>query len=220
MSYIWDIINRYRQNRGFGVQSPAAFFFVTQILRNKHQYYIYPKLDKISQESREFSSAHCKRLFRLANYIQPSNIILFGRKETAAACALSAGKTNVPCYTIGTDIHNSETADNFLQTRGCISIPEENIEELKKLLNKHQHIGVLHIGQTEKTDEVMATAMQYINNHSVIIVEGIHRNIKRLNIWKKAIENPCSIVTFDLYSMGILFFDNNYKKQHYTLKFK
>lgn len=220
MSYIWDIINRYGQNRGFGVQSPAAFFFVTQVLRNKHEYYIYPELNKISQQTAEFSSAHCKRLFRLSNHIQPSNIILFGKKETAAACALSAGKKNVPCYIIGTDKHNSESADRFLRARGCISTPKDDVEELKNILAKQRHIGLLHIGETEKTDEAIAIAMQHVNNRSAIIVEGIHKSKKRLDGWKKVIEDPCSRVTFDLYSMGILFFDNDYKKKHYTLKLR
>ena len=40
-----DWINRQRHNRGFGIQSPSTFFFITQVLREKLPYYAYDELD-------------------------------------------------------------------------------------------------------------------------------------------------------------------------------
>ena len=50
MGRISDWINRQRHNRGYGVQSPSAFFFVTQVLKERLPYYAYPILEEIAKE--------------------------------------------------------------------------------------------------------------------------------------------------------------------------
>ena len=45
-----DWINRMRHKRGFGVQSPTAFFFVTQVLKEKLPYYAYGQIDRIATQ--------------------------------------------------------------------------------------------------------------------------------------------------------------------------
>ena len=60
-------INRKRHNRGFGIQSPSAFFFVTQVLKEKLPYYAYEELDAIAIECGGMNREACRRLFRIAN---------------------------------------------------------------------------------------------------------------------------------------------------------
>ena len=36
--------------------------------------------------------------------------------------------------------------------------------------------------------------------------------------WQTVVDNPATVVTYDLYSIGLLLFDNERIKQHYTLK--
>ena len=65
---------------------------------------------------------------------------------------------------------------------------------------------------------MLEQAINCTSSDSVIIVEGIHRSSEAKICWQKIKQNAAVAVTFDLYSMGILFFDKNYKKQNYTLK--
>jgi hypothetical protein len=53
---------------------------------------------------------------------------------------------------------------------------------------------------------------------SVIVVEGIHDNDATEEWWQSIVENPATIVTYDMYSYGLLFFDKEKQKQHYKLK--
>lgn len=220
MFSICDIINRLRHNRGYGVQSPAAFFFVMHVLRTKLPYYIYPTLDKVSEETKEASSAHCRRLFRITNYFRPTNIIMFDSTDSAAQCAIATGKREVPCHIISSKREDSPTAAKVLKERGVCYTDSNSIDSLKNILEKEKEIGLLYIGNNERAEEIFKESLPYTNKLSAIIIEGIHRNKRALSQWERIRKSSNCIVTFDLYSMGILLFDAEYRKQHYTLNYK
>ena len=78
--------------------------------------------------------------------------------------------------------------------------------------------GLLYVGETQDFVSVVEQAVKCASSDSVIIIDGIHRSREMKNSWNKVKQNAAVTVTFDLYSMGVLFFDKSYKKQHYTLK--
>ena len=197
MSFIKEWIYRLRHNRGFGVQSPAAFHFVMHVLREcKHPYYCYTKLNKESCKAGGFSAAHTRRLFRISNYVSPGSIITFADEKGCAQVALSAGCTRAVLHSVN------------------------NVEELHNALLDIERIGLLHIGNTPHYAQVLTMAMPHIDKNSVIIVEGVHTRKDIAEWWRETIALPNVIVSMDLYSAGILFFDTEYKKQHYTFWFR
>lgn len=220
MSSLLDIINRYKHNRGFGIQSPAAFYLVTEVLNERLPYYAYEQLAAIAKEGGEFSVAHCKLLFRLANYIKPQNIISFSAGSGSAASAMIAGKRRAVCYVVDECNALASHAKVFLAEKHSREHYGDEIELLQGVLDEVGVVGLLHIGNTPKYGRAVESALSHVNNNSVIIVEGIHRTKELKEWWRKMVEDSRTIVTFDMYSMGVIFFDNNYKKQHYTLKMK
>ena len=78
--------------------------------------------------------------------------------------------------------------------------------------------GLLYVGETRECFSVVEQAVKCVSANSVIIIDGIHRSREMKNSWNKIKQNAAVAVTFDLYSMGVLFFDKSYKKQNYTLK--
>lgn len=70
---------RIRKRKGYGVHSPFAFSFVTDVLYNKERYYAYAKMDRSLrwwQKGRVRSLKHL--LFRLANYQHPQTLFCMG----------------------------------------------------------------------------------------------------------------------------------------------
>ena len=78
---VWLV--RIRKRRGYGVHSPFAFSFVTDVLYNKERYYAYAQMDRNLrwwQRGRVRSLKHL--LFRLANFQQPRTMLCIGADDT------------------------------------------------------------------------------------------------------------------------------------------
>lgn len=194
MLKITDLINRVRHNRGFGVQSPSAFYFVTQVLKEKLPYYAYSEIDKAAKNSPQ-GKEYYRRLFRIANFLRPKNIIIISKSETALT-TLSAARHSA----IITTIKDGETA------------------LLQQALQEQSEETLIYIGECESYAHACETAIAHAKNSTTIIVESIHATPHKAQWWEGNIKNPRTIVTYDLYSAGILFFDTEKQKQHYTLK--
>ena len=182
MQGIKDLIYRYRHNRGFGVQSPYAFHFVTSVVAEKHCYYAYPSINSAAAKC-GCKAAYARMLFRIVNYARPQSIMTYAPCE-AAVCALSMARPSAPV----------------------------------SAFRQGQPFGLLYVGDAPESLSVVRQAIECASQDSVIIVETKHHSREIENFWREIKQNPAVAVTFDLYSMGVLFFDRSYKKQHYTLK--
>lgn len=72
---VW--LARFRHRKGYGVHSPFAFRFITDVIYEQQPYYAYKELDAqlpFSKRFRERRGLHL--LLRLANHLQPKSIVL------------------------------------------------------------------------------------------------------------------------------------------------
>ena len=216
MLKIGDWINRKRHNRGFGIQSPSAFFFITQVLKEKLPYYAYDRLEEIAWNSKGMSARRCKELFRIANYTRPENSITI--ESATAACAICSARREIPSCLITEGDTIGEEAARHLKEHRCSHLHGNVQRLLEKTLEKNGECGILYIGECGGREQLLETALRYTCNRSIIIIEGIYRSREATSLWQKAIENSTTKVTYDLYSMGILMFDTEKQKQNYKLK--
>lgn len=68
---VW--VKRFRQRKGYGVHSPFAFNFITQVLYEKGFYYKYEDISALAKKNNE-PVKYYKLLFRLVNYNQPNKL--------------------------------------------------------------------------------------------------------------------------------------------------
>ncbi len=217
MSFTKEWIYRLRHNRGFGVQSPAAFYLVTHVLReSRHQYYLYPLINTLARATGG-SSAHCRRLFRLVNAIAPRNIFIIDKDSTAAACSVAAACKRAPCTM--TSNTQSQAAREFLEAHTSCHTQKDPQQELSSFLEQHKSIGLMYVGDTPHYTRAVQEAIEHSDRRTVIIVEGINSR-ERKKWWNELVASPRTVVTMDFHRWGALFFDNEYKKQHYTFWFK
>ena len=214
MGIISDWVNRQRHNRGYGVQSPSEFFFVTQVLKEHLPYYAYAYLETIAAEEK-CNKKHLKDLFRITNHHSPSNCIAIG--SVPAACAMSTAKPSVEKFCITDHTINKETSE-FLAHHKCKTLEGKTTELLEAALKELGGVGMVYIGNCKEHAKLLETALRYTNGKSIIVVEGIHRNKEVQKWWKSIVESTETVVTYDLYSYGLLYFNRERRKQHYTLK--
>lgn len=210
---IGDWVNRQRHNRGYGVQSPSSFFFVTQVLKERLPYYSYPKIEEIA-EAYGCSAQRLKELFRITNHHTPANCIAAG--SAAAAFAMAMARPSAEKYSI-TDVAPDRQESLMLKECGCLILHGNSVEILEQTLKRTKELGMLYIGDCTNRAELLETAMRYTNSNSIIVIDGIHRDEATREWWRSLVEKPQTVITYDLYSTGILLFNNERIKQHYTL---
>ena len=203
-------INRKRHNRGFGIQSPSSFFFITQVLKERRAYYAYSQLDEAIKGSRR----HAREIFRITNYLQPVNCISVGAPD--AACAMQQAKPSVQHHAFLNPAELKTEARTLLNANGCHII--DNMELFSTVIKELGTIGMLYINATDSTMPFVRAALHHTDTKSVIVVAGIHRNRRTREWWQQLVNDSATVVTYDMYSYGLLFFDKERRKQHYTLK--
>ena len=194
---------RFRHRCGYGVHSPFAFNLITQVIYQRTPYYKYSAL--LEAESRwerqgpttiPNESLKVKRLlFRLVNHARPAVIVDAGT-PTPASLYLQAGKTDARLISI------------------------QQMEELPPEMK--ETVGFLYLHAWNRPDfveEIFQRCIPHATRQSVFVISGIGYTTRMRALWKKLRCNPQVGITFDLYDMGILFFDRTMNKQDYTVCF-
>ncbi len=198
---VW--LARFPYRRGYGVHSPFAFNFITQVIYQRTPYYKYEELAK--QERREaphrprewrYESRKVKRLlFRLVNEARPHSILDAGRLA-ASALYLQAARVNAT-YTSAASLD-----ELFLET----DVP----------------MDFLYLHDYRRPDfmaQVFRLCVPRTHTRSLFVIEGICYSKAMRQLWEEMKRDDRVAVTFDLYDLGILLFDTDKNKQHYVVNF-
>ena len=199
--FIW--LSRIHHRCGYGVHSPFAFNLITQVIYEKGAYYQYSSIPELIKKERAIHGAGWndastkvnKLLFRLLNRFQPQVIVSLG-KPTSSDLYLRAAKVDSQLYSVDQvesfsekNVHQVDFL--YIHCAGCSNMVSQSFEQLLPLLAQH----------------------------SVCVIKDIHRNRSMSACWKQLINNPQVGITFDLYDVGIMFFDTTKIKQHYRVNF-
>ncbi|NDV63799.1 hypothetical protein [Bacteroides sp. 224] len=195
-AFVW--LSRIRCRCGYGVHSPFAFDLITNVFYEKTPYYAYAHLKKQEEKvgKRGEPSLKVKRLlFRLVNRTQPSVIVDAGQPSNAAQY-LKAAKKEVRYISI---------------------LPGHELS-----LEKDLAVDFLYLHCSENPSFV-EKAFEYCLNHThqntVFVIGDIYCSKQMKTLWEQFKEREEVGITFDLYNVGILFFDKTKIKQHYTVNF-
>lgn len=189
----WIWLKRFRHRKGYGVHSPFAFNFLTGVVYEKGEYYAYQELDALYGQKNKCGTNHkmkcLKFLFRLANYVHPKSICIYGSVRPDVAAYLSSGcHSAVVAYE--KPIKTGEMSDKL------VYISDDVMSSL--------------------WSEIVGQPM---SAWSVAVICGIHVSRQASRDWEQVKTLPQVGVTFDLYDYGILFYDLKKQKQHYIVNF-
>ena len=134
-------------------------------------------------------------LFRLVNRVQPDTIIEVGRPSSTTLYLQSAKPS--ASYLFASDLSelflDADTSVDFLY------------------LNDYQNPDLL--------EEVFRVCVHRTTLKSVFVVHGICYSKEMKALWKKWQADERVGITFDLYDVGLLFFDKTKIKQQYIINF-
>lgn len=197
--FIW--LSRFRYRCGYGVHSPFAFSLITDVIYEKRPYYAYRSLaaeqKKWMKERRGGKGTRKvnRLLFRLVNKMQPQTIVELGH-PSVTSLYLQASKPSAEF------LFASDLSELFLEVGVSIDFLYLNEDRNPVLLEEAFHVCV-----RRTTPE------------SVFVIKGISHSKAMKALWKRLQAHEEVGITFDLYDVGILFFDKTKIKQHYIVNF-
>lgn len=199
--FVW--LARIRHRCGYGVHSPFAFELITSLIYEQTPYYAYRQLAHEQQKQapargkgwNDESKKINRLLFRLVNRRQPGTIVDAG-VLSASSLYLQAGKAQAE-YTFA-----SHLSELFLEADAAVDF-----------------LYLHHYRNPAFVEDVFRVCAARTTSESLFVVHGIHYSRPMRALWKRLQADERVGITFDLYDLGILFFDRSKIKQHYTVNF-
>lgn len=225
---IW--LNRFRYRKGYGVHSPFAFNLITWVFYEKYPFYKYYELNRIREslktENRIDSGKYMNSpkvdelLFRLVNRMQPAIIVEIGTYSGLTTLYLSEACNNACCHTFDNIHECNALAGKLLEGRSNVNFHRGNMHQnVEEVLPDLFTVDFLYVGRIDDPDSSLELCLDKVTKHTLLVIKGINDTAFMKEWWKKIMEDERTGITFDLYDLGLVFFDKEKIKQHYIVNF-
>lgn len=184
-------LRRIKYCRGFGVQSPSAYRFIRYVINEHYPYYAYDELRKELPRLDSLTRKRMELYFRISNYRQASLWLDYSRRDD----------------TIATYVW-----------RGCNATRVRNIADSQQPVSGDK-IEVLRICPIAGCESVLAAALKQADDRTLFVIEDIGYNDTARRLWQTLLESDITSVSYDLYYLGIAFFDRKRYKANYVVNF-
>ena len=219
--YIW--CRRFRYRKGYGVHSPFAYGLITDVIYEKLPYYAYDELcslhGEISSKALHYSERVNRLLMRLVNYFRPSYILEIGTGAGLSICYMAAGRLDAQCVSLCGNNPSKELINLIDRCKNANLAKGPELKVLDEELKVIPEIGMLHIAHTEDYECVFEKILPYVGEKTLCVIEGIHDTAIKYEWWKRVVADKRTGITFDLYELGLVFFDHAMNKQQYIVNF-
>lgn len=184
-------LRRIKYCRGFGVQSPSAYRFIRYVINEHYPYYAYDELRKELPRLDSLTRKRMELYFRIANYRQASLWLDYSRRDDTIAIYVG---------------------------RGCHATQVRRITDLRQI-TADDRIEVLRICPSAGCEALLEAALQKADDRTLFVIEDIGYNDTAKRMWQKLLESDITSVSYDLYYLGIAFFDRKRYKANYVVNF-
>lgn len=218
---IYNWIRRFRHRCGYGVHSPSDFHLITCVVYEKLPYYKYKELAVLRPSVNHYPHHREKvdrLLLRLANYLQLPSLTEIGTGSGLSSLYLWAGNMKMDCVSVADKMFD-ECADLLHQNSKIVLRTGDEQSLLADCLKQRGRADLVHIGETSHYEQAFSTLLPYIHDKSCVLVSKPYADEAKRAWWKKVVAHPKVTVSFDLFDLGILFFDSRRSKEHRIVNF-
>lgn len=101
--------------------------------------------------------------------------------------------------------------------------PNPSLEKIVKDMFPNVHFDtkpadVIYTDRLDNTRFEKLLSIGKLHNDSMILVEGIHQNEKKMEDWKTLIASPKITVSIDMFHCGAVFIRKEQVKEHFTIR--
>lgn len=208
---MFDHLKRVRTAKGFGVHSPFAFNFITNILFEKYSYYAYFDIPQYLSEKHidaPISSIH-QLSFRIVNFFHPKNVLIVGRKQDYALPLFvnaASPEARIICLTDQeTNSKMSEICEGKIEFWHAFRFEQmDAIIVDMQLLPKAYGISIENL-------------LKISHNQTFWVIRHIDADKESRRFWKEVQNDPRIALTFDMRQDGIVILNSSYYKLNYLV---
>ena len=214
---------RFRHRCGYGVHSPFAFDLITRVIYERLPYYGYEYLDQCcknftSSSGGSASRKVCRLLFRLANEMQPRQMLDLGTGNGLPALYLSMAVKKCPVLTLD-EADCLADARMFSSCGNVVSRVGDMPHALLSCLPSFESLDFVHFNARRPERVLWEELLVKTHGRTLFVIEGICSSPAMKAWWTDVVADSRTGITFDLYDLGLVFFDLKKIKQHYVVNF-
>ena len=218
----WNWCRRFRHRKGYGVHSPSDFYLITFVIYEHSTYNAYSPLHKLRKGLKKdkccYREKTDKLLLRLANYLQPKSMLEIGTGSGIDTCYLASGK-EAPLLTLADTEIETDVSPAFSSFPLITQRKGDITDLLKQQTSRGELPTLIHLAHTQRYEECFEIILPYVRTDTCVIIGNPHANKNKQQWWNELIKDPRTGVTFDLYDIGIVFFDKKRTKEHRIVNF-
>ncbi|MDR0427507.1 MAG: hypothetical protein LBH12_02765 [Dysgonamonadaceae bacterium] len=233
------LYRKLRYRKGFGVHSPFVYNLITKVIEEKAHYYAFKEIEDFRIELLERgddiasitrretqSPAYGAFLFRMVNFFKSENVVQIGCSTGVMSLYL------IMAASPQTDFYLLEDRENLLNPMERLLLARNlngihvlkgdyrrNIETGCSKIQKCDMIFINHISKNIHPEDFFHLMEPLINDSTVLIIDNIGKNKRKEKFWQYVRKSSKARITIDLYSSGIIFFDDKYPKRNYKTYF-
>lgn len=194
---VW--LRRMSHSRGFGVQSPSAYRFIRYVISEHYPYYAYAELRSRHPYIDWLERKRLELYFRIANYRQADVMLDYSSDSNRLADYVARGSKR-------TQVVNMTKRN---EPPSIVSIETE-------MFHAVQYVRICPI---EGCEHFLDDVMCHSDANTIMVVEDIATSAVAKRLWQRIVADERVSVSYDLYYLGVAFFDVKRHKANYIVNF-
>ena len=186
-------LKRIGSGKGFGIQSPSAFRFVTGVVNAHHPADSYPFL----RDCDKAMSSRQRNLF-----------LLYAR--------MAKDREAAEVWNIGAP---SDTFRHYMAA-ACDSALYRQIEVKARMVFPVDGTLLIRLSHACIDQQLCRQLVETAPTRTILVLEDIYLTPQALQCWQWITQQPQTGDSFDLFDCGIIFFQKNLCKNHYRVNIK
>lgn len=217
----WNWCRRFRKRCGYGVHSPSDFFFITFVIYERLPFYAYSSLHhqrRLVAHLPGHREKVDKLFFRMINYLRPLTVFEFGTGSGMTVRYMQEANSKMNVYTFSNNI-DPQVERLFSSKHNIHYINYNHVEYLDLIKDNDDVSRLFHLAHVSDYQKLYDEIMQYVSDRDFMVISYPYADACKKNWWKKVMNDERTGVIFDLYDIGIIFFDKKRIKENRIVNF-
>lgn len=229
--------SRHHRSGGFGIHSPFAFNFVQNVLGERYPYYAYARIAKWRATAKAalggcwphsslISLNEARMLFRIANFFNPSQLLVIGARSGVSAASVKAVSSQSVLYLYSSSYAESEVQQQLLQSFGDQVRHYTDISECVKAYfsqisgDAEPFVLVNEIGDEMELDALKSAILPIVREQGVIVMRNLHKHELAVRLWAECKDHAQYGQFYTNGKTGILIANPKLQLEHFSLWLK